>query len=765
MINDAVYYHTFAETWLKRLADDVGKKHAMAYLGKDCSELGFINDNGITMDILYPGIMSDMDVLNEAVSKIPYIQLLGNALYSQLEHCRESGGETYFNRKWFISILKRIKDLSAEKVVPPNKMIINMIDSLRGKAVQNDFQKFFPNKSSLPEIRKMLDSGFDVNSQDDSGRTPLMYCAYSSENYVKELIARGADCSAADNDGNTVLMYLCDSFDLRAFDLVLKRGADINVKNNAGYSVLNFAVMQNISIRNFIERDARITGIALEKLPYIVAKDALDSDKLFAKLLKEKNILSADFIYALLLSFPDKWCDFMVKLFKSKLPKSTWDKLKRKLDNPIVAETVVSGCAMHLTNDGTELDFLLSLTGSSCQVCTSSYGELLKTAIGLKYHKALQMLLKRFGHPDAGVIMTSKGSIYGYSGEKTISPLMLAIQLKEVESVKMLLSYHADPNTADENGSALTYAIRENQMPILKQLLTFGADPNFTLSPELLPLKIARKYKRKEMITLLKEYGATDKDEDIEDDVDPVNTVIIPEFIIAGTFAVAKRSELPYTVNSGDRLRLFREPDNDYDKNAIRIEDENSRKLGYVPKEIARKLAGMIDKGASLWGKVIEVAKGKLEITALIYQRQIIPLDEMTGFTLTQGGGFQPFPPESYKYSLSVRKRKLECEITRAFTDIRHIEVNFDNAHWQEVWKKIQQCNFLAWQENYDIFACDAGEWDLTVRLKGGKKFHVRGTILYPEEWDMLFKLIHDLLNPFTTMGSGSFSVKQIPCK
>ena len=93
MINDAVYYHAFAETWLKRLADDVGKKHAMAYLGKDCRELGFINDNGITMDILYPGIMSDMDVLNEAVSKIPYIQLLGNALYSQLEHCRESGGD------------------------------------------------------------------------------------------------------------------------------------------------------------------------------------------------------------------------------------------------------------------------------------------------------------------------------------------------------------------------------------------------------------------------------------------------------------------------------------------------------------------------------------------------------------------------------------------------------------------------------------------------------------------------------------------------
>ena len=61
------------------------------------------------------------------------------------------------------------------------------------------------------------------------------------------------------------------------------------------------------------------------------------------------------------------------------------------------------------------------------------------------------------------------------------------------------------------------------------------------------------------------EMREVDKDENIENEIDPVNTVIIPEFIIAWTFAIAKRSELAYTVYSGDWLRLFREPDNDYD--------------------------------------------------------------------------------------------------------------------------------------------------------------------------------------------------------
>lgn len=753
--------NSFAVTWLERLSDDIGKKHARLFLGQDCEKLGFVCDNGAAMNVLYPGIMFDTDILNSVIGNIHYVPLLGNAVYSQWQHCSVTGNEAYFNRKWFITVLERIRQLTAEEIVPPNRIISDMIDDVRGDAVENDFQKFLPNKSSLPEIRKLLKGGFDANSRDDRGRTPLMYCAYSSPDYVRELIDNGADCNAVDDEGSSVLMYHCDSFDMSTFDLVLGRGADINVKNKQGYTVLDFAVLQGISISKFVDRDAKITHIIPERLPEVVAEDALHDDRIFAKLIKDRSILSADFIYAMLFGHADKWCEFMVRLFHSKLPKFDWETMRFKLENPLVTDAVIKGSDMYFM--GKDFEFLLSLTGiHHIEIHDSSYCDLLKLAVGFN-HDNLQLLLKRFGNPDGGVVRKGNDWVYGFSGKKAITPLLFAVQKNDFGSVKILLGYGASVNVWDADGSALTYAIKENRMRIFKLLLTYKADPNSAPSPDLLPLKIARQYDRKEMVALLKQHGAVDEDDGKDEEINPVNTVIVPEFKIAGTFAVATRSELASSISAGNRLRLFREPKNEYDKNAIRIEDENSRKLGYVPKDIARKLAPAMDAGASLWGKVIDIARKKIEITAMIYLRQVIPLDEMTGFTLIEAYGYGPKAyPVTYKYSLSVNKRKLECEVTREPIDIRHIEVIFDKDEWPNILENIHRCNFLAWQDNYDVLVTDGGQWDLTVRLKDGKKFHTSGTVLYPEEWGIMLKFFYDSLNPFRVKGSGRFSVKRI---
>lgn len=750
--------NSFAATWLERLADDLGNRRARLFLGQDCEKLGFVCDNGAAMNTLYPGIMSDNDVLNAVIDKIHYVSLLGNAVYSQWRHCAVPGNEAYFNRRWFVAVLERMRRLTAEEIVPPNIAIADMIDDARGDPAENDLRKFLPNKSSLPEIRKLLKRGFDVNSRDDLGRTPLMYCAYSSPDYVRELIDNGADCNAVDNAGNSVLMYHCDSFDMSTFDLVLERGADINVKNKQGYTVLDFAVLQGLPISRLVERDAKITRIIPERLPEVVAEDALHNDRIFDKLLKSKAILSADFIYALLFGHAEKWCEFMVRLFRAKPPKFDWEALKFKLENPVVTDTVLRGCAMYLP--GKYFEFLLSLTGiAHLEIHDDTYCDLLKLAIGEK--DALLLLLKRFGNPDGGVVRKDNEWVYGFSGKKATSPLMFAVRRNDFESAKTLLAYGADVNIRDADGSALAYAVRENRMRIFKLLLTYKADPNSAPSPDLMPLALARKYNRQEMVALLKQHGAVDDDgDDKDEETNPVNTVVVPEFKIAGTFAVATRNELASSISAGDRLRLFREPKNEYDKNAIRIEDENSHKLGYVPKDIARKLAPEMDSGVSLWGKVIDIARKKIEITAMIYRRQVIPLDGMTGFTLIESTGSQPFPAVTYRYSLSVRERKLECEVTRGRIDIRHIEVVFDKDEWPNILKDIRRCNFLAWQDNYDILY--GGHWDLTVRMRGGRKFHVSGTALYPEEWGIMLNFFYDSLNPFRVKGSGSFSVKNI---
>jgi hypothetical protein len=53
----------------------------------------------------------------------------------------------------------------------------------------------------------------------------------------------------------------------------------------------------------------------------------------------------------------------------------------------------------------------------------------------------------------------------------------------------------------------------------------------------------------------------------------------------------------------GDRLDLVREPDNPYDRNAVRVE-WRGRKLGYVPRAENQALAWAMDRGETVTARI-----------------------------------------------------------------------------------------------------------------------------------------------------------------
>jgi hypothetical protein len=56
-------------------------------------------------------------------------------------------------------------------------------------------------------------------------------------------------------------------------------------------------------------------------------------------------------------------------------------------------------------------------------------------------------------------------------------------------------------------------------------------------------------------------------------------------------------------LRQGDRLTLVREPDNEFDPNAIRVEWQG-RKLGYVPRKDNAALAWALDRGETLHARI-----------------------------------------------------------------------------------------------------------------------------------------------------------------
>ncbi len=92
------------------------------------------------------------------------------------------------------------------------------------------------------EVAKLLDSGADIESRNESGRTVLMLTALrGNSQIVATLLDHGADVRASDPDGMTPLMWAAFGGSGPTVKVLLSRGAEINTKNKKGETALTWA--------------------------------------------------------------------------------------------------------------------------------------------------------------------------------------------------------------------------------------------------------------------------------------------------------------------------------------------------------------------------------------------------------------------------------------------------------------------------------------------------------------------------------------------
>jgi len=71
------------------------------------------------------------------------------------------------------------------------------------------------------------------------------------------------------------------------------------------------------------------------------------------------------------------------------------------------------------------------------------------------------------------------------------------------------------------------------------------------------------------------------------------------------------RQKLIKKLKEGASLDLVREPDNPYDKNAIKICNKKGKQLGYIGRELAETLAPCLDNNSIVWAEVTEITSGE----------------------------------------------------------------------------------------------------------------------------------------------------------
>ncbi|MBO6011040.1 MAG: HIRAN domain-containing protein [Oscillospiraceae bacterium] len=75
-------------------------------------------------------------------------------------------------------------------------------------------------------------------------------------------------------------------------------------------------------------------------------------------------------------------------------------------------------------------------------------------------------------------------------------------------------------------------------------------------------------------------------------------------------------------VKAGDALTLAREPENPFDRFAVRIDGADGEKLGYVPRALNPDVAALLDSGVKLKCRAVSVEAGKRApfITVSVYE-------------------------------------------------------------------------------------------------------------------------------------------------
>lgn len=90
--------------------------------------------------------------------------------------------------------------------------------------------------SNVPIAAALIENGADVNAVSNDGTTVLHLAVRGPEDSLKALIKAKANPNVQDNSGNTPLILACKWESEKKVRMLLRAGADFNIKNNAGES-------------------------------------------------------------------------------------------------------------------------------------------------------------------------------------------------------------------------------------------------------------------------------------------------------------------------------------------------------------------------------------------------------------------------------------------------------------------------------------------------------------------------------------------------
>jgi ankyrin repeat protein len=334
-------------------------------------------------------------------------------------------------------------------------------------------------------VRSLLAQGAEIDAKDDQGYTLLQHAVMSEQDEaVSILLKAGADPEIkSDATGNTALHWAVMGDNLDILRTLLSRGANLEAKNSAGLTPLLFAAANNKTSQ---------AALLLSKGANLEAQDSNGNTPLLKAATRGaleivKLLLDRGADAAAINTSKQSARDLATQNGRAEVSSFFGERdaaqtAQQKLNNKLAAAIA--------ENNADKLKLLLD-AGANIEANMSSdfnvdgyYSSTVKNitplllAVALDKQELVKLILARHANIDSihdGLIDVSH---YGINVNGAMTPLTLAIQMGKLPMAQLLAEQGANLEQRDSNGlTPLLYAIDNGQTEIAKYLLKKGADP------------------------------------------------------------------------------------------------------------------------------------------------------------------------------------------------------------------------------------------------------------------------------------------------
>jgi len=411
----------------------------------------------------------------------------------------------------------------------------------------------------IEKVRKCLQDGIDINSQENFCCTALHAAANGGKKDVVEfLINRGANIDARDTSGMTPLYYTAIHNCEDIADLLLSKGADVNAKDESGFALLHYAVFCEDSkdaVKLLIGKGANVNIKDDDgSTPLVWAVWWSDKDMVELLISKGADLKQEDnYGYAALYWAAVQGSEDLVELLVAKgaapisaiyLAVCTGDlaKVKRLVEEGADVNTRAKGSGggtplfAAVFGDNNDIAKFLIAKGAdvnakdkagvtplhyACEHGKRNMAELLinegadVNAIdgggSTPLHRMFYIGRARM---DVAELLIAKGAnvnarLTGDGWLTRLTPLHLSVESGHTKIVGLLINKGADINTPKSDGETpLHIACKCGHKDVVELLISKGAVINAKDKKGQTALSLAREQGRDQIVELLKKYGA-----------------------------------------------------------------------------------------------------------------------------------------------------------------------------------------------------------------------------------------------------------------